>query len=61
MEKKFNQVKYIDNFRKQNKAQFNVDLNIEEKKELDALLKELNLSKTQFLRNAIAELKAKKG
>ncbi len=56
--KEFNQTKYVDNYRKKHKAQFNVDLNAAEKAELDNLLKKCNLSKTQFLRNAINILKS---
>ena len=52
-EKKFNQARYVDDYRKKHKAQFNVDLNIQEKEELEKLLKKCNLSKTQFLRSAI--------
>ena len=55
--KKFNQTRYVDDYRKKYKAQFNVDLNIQEKEELEKLLKKCNLSKTQFLRNAIDLLK----
>ena len=58
--KKFDQTKYIMAYRKKHKAQFNVDLNIEEKEELEALLKEHGLTKAQFLRSAINELKQKK-
>jgi hypothetical protein len=57
MKEIFNQTKYIDTYRKKHKAQFNVDLNIEEKEELDNLLKLNGLTKTQFLRNAIDMLK----
>ena len=57
---KFDQTKYIMDYRKKHKAQFNVDLNIEEKEELDLLLKRHRLTKTQFLRNAINDLKQQK-
>ena len=60
-EKKFNQARYVDDYRKKHKAQFNVDLNIQEKEELEKLLKKCNLSKTQFLRNAIDLLKKNSG
>ena len=53
----FNQKKYITDYRKKHKSQFNVDLNVEEKQELEILLKKYSLSKTQFLRNAIELLK----
>lgn len=58
MEKKFDKTKYVDSYRKKHKAQFNVDLNIEEKEELEILLKNNNLTKAQFLRNAINILKS---
>lgn len=54
---KFNQTKYIMEYRKQHKAQFNVDLNKSEKEELDILLKEKNLTKADFIRLAIEALK----
>ena len=57
--KKFNQKEYIKNFHKQYYLQFKVDLKKEEKEELDKLLLEKNLTKSQFLRNAIEELKKK--
>jgi protein-arginine kinase activator protein McsA len=58
MKEQFNQTKYIDSYRKKHKAQFNVDLNIDEKEELEQLLKINNLTKAQFLRNAIKILKS---
>ena len=61
MEKqKFNQNKYIQEWNKQNKRQFKVNLNIPEYEELKNLLKENNLSNVQFVRNALNELKKKK-
>ena len=57
---KFNQTKYIDTYRKQYKAQFNVDLNKDEKEELDILLKENNLTKVEFIRLATKLLKQNK-
>ena len=57
---KFNKVAYDNEYRKKHKAQFNVDLNIEEKEELELLLKEHGLTKVQFLRNAINDLKQQK-
>lgn len=57
---KFNQTKYIMEYRKQHKAQFNVDLNKSEKEELDILLKENNLTKADFIRLAIKALKEKR-
>lgn len=48
MEKeKFNQSKYIQEWNKQNKRQFKVNLNIPEYEELKKLLKENNLSNVQ--------------
>ncbi len=57
--KKFNQKEYIKDFHKLNYSQFKVDLKKEEKEELDNLLMKKNLTKAQFLRNAIEELKKK--
>ncbi len=54
---KFNQNKYIQEYIRQHKKQFKVDLNIEEYNELKALLKQNNLSNVQFVRNAISALK----
>ena len=53
----FNQSKYIQEYRKNKKKQFNVDLNKDEAEELEQLLKEKELTKAQFIRNAIEELK----
>lgn len=58
--KKFNQTKYVVEYRKKHKAQFNVDLNKSEKDELDSILKENNLTKVEFIRLAIEALKANK-
>lgn len=55
--KEFNQKKYIQEYIKEHKKQFKVDLNIDEYNELKELLKKNNLSNVQFVRNAIAELK----
>ena len=57
---KFNQTKYVMDYRKQHKAQFNVDLNKSEKEELDILLKDNNLTKAEFIRLAINALKENK-
>ena len=57
MEKKFNQKEYINNWKKQHKAQFKVDLNKDEKEELDKLLEEKGITKAQFLRDSIKQLK----
>ncbi len=58
-EKKFDKSKYDIEYIKTHKKQFRVDLNISEFDELCALLTKRNLTKTQFLRNAIEELKKK--
>ena len=55
--KEFNQKIYIQEYIKEHKKQFKVDLNIDEYNELKVLLKKNNLSNVQFVRNAIAELK----
>lgn len=54
---KFDKTKYDMNYRKSHKAQFNVDINKNEKEELDTLLSENMMTKTEFLRNAINQLK----
>ena len=56
---KFNQSKYIQEYRKENKKQFNVDLNKDEAEELDRLLKEKGMTKVEFVRKAIEKLKKK--
>ena len=58
-EKKFDKKKYDIEYRKKHKLRFVVDLNINEMYELNDLLKDKNLTKVQFLRNAIEELKKK--
>ncbi len=60
MEKKFDKQQYDIDYRKRFKKQFNVDLNIEEYNELNDLLTKHNLTKVQFLRNAISSLKKSK-
>lgn len=56
----FNKKEYDVHYRKKHKKQFNIDLNLEEHEELTELLKLNNLTKVQFIRNAIEDLKAKK-
>lgn len=56
-EKKFNKREYDMEYRKKKKKQFNVDLNIPVYEELDQLLKSKNLTRTQFVRNAMENLK----
>ena len=57
---KFNQSKYISQYRKEHKAQFNVDLNKDEMEELKELLNLYNISKVEFLRNSIKSFKEEK-
>lgn len=59
MEKKekFDKRKYDIEYIKTHKKQFKVNLNIDEFDNLEILLKKKNLTKVQFLRNAIEELK----
>lgn len=49
---KFNQNKYILDYRKKNYKQFKVELKIEEMEELNALLKTHKLNKSEFIRLA---------
>lgn len=55
----FDKVKYDKEYRKEHKAQFNVDLNKEELDELNDLLKKSNLTKVDFIRKAISDLKSR--
>ena len=50
---KFNKKEYDINYKKEHKAQFKVDLNKNEKIDLDLMLKKFNVSQVDFLRNAI--------
>lgn len=54
---KFNQAKYIQEYNKEHYKTFKVDLKVEEMQELETMLTSLHLTKAQFLRNAIKELK----
>ena len=56
----FNQKEYKKNYNKSHYKTFKVDLKIEEKEELDKLLKHNKLTSADFLRNAITNLKNKK-
>lgn len=56
---KFNKKEYDINYKKEHKAQFKVDLNKNEKIDLDLMLKKFNISQADFLRNAIREFKIK--
>ena len=61
MEKeKFNQTKYINDYRKKFKSRFSTDINKLEMEELEELLKKHNLSKASFVRYAIKKLKEEK-
>lgn len=59
MEQNFDKTKYDMELRKKTKKQFNTDLYKDEKEELDRLLKQENITKTEFIRNAITNLKEK--
>lgn len=55
--KKFNKKEYDVAYHKLHKKKFAVDLNIKEYEELDCLLKSKNMTKVDFVRNAINDLK----
>ncbi len=55
----FNQQKYIQEYNKEHYRTFKVDLKKEDLGELNKLLKENNITKAQFLRNAIKNFKKK--
>ena len=57
--KEFNQNKYTQEYNKEHYKTFKVDLKKEELEELNKLILERNLTKAQFLRNAIDTLKCK--
>lgn len=59
-ESKFNQKEYINQYKKEHYSPLKINLKKEEKEELMQLLAEENITQTQFIRNAIADLKAKK-
>lgn len=59
MKKEFDQNKYITEYKKNNYKQFKVDLPTEEKEEIDLFLKENNLNKTMFIREAYQLMKEK--
>ena len=60
MSDKFDQKKYIQEYNKQHYKAFKVDLKVEELESLEELLKQHNLTKAQFLRDAIDKLKKTK-
>ena len=51
---KFDKAQYDVEYKKKFLSQFKVDLRKEEMEELNQLLEKLNLTKADFLRNAIA-------
>lgn len=55
--KEFNQKDYIKEWKKDNYKQFKVELKKEEKEELTELLKDNNLSGSDFIRLAMISLK----
>ena len=54
---KFNQAKYIQEYNKKHYKEFRVNMKLEEMQELETMLTSLHLTKAQFLKNAIKELK----
>ncbi len=60
MKKVFNQSEYVNQYKKEHYSPLKINLKKSEKEELDQLLAEEKITQTQFVRNAIAELKAKK-
>lgn len=60
MEKEFDKKKYDIEYIKKHKKQFKVDLNIDEMETLNELLKKLGMTKAQFVREALEELKKRK-
>ena len=56
----FNQRKYIIEYNKEHYKAFKVDLKVEELEELEKILKEKEMTKAQFLRDAIKKIKSGK-
>lgn len=52
-EKKFNQMEYKNNWRKEHTKQFTAELKIDEYEELTELLNKNNLTKVSFVRKAM--------
>ncbi len=52
----FNQTKYINEWQKENKKQFRIDLNKTEFERAEELLKKNNLTKVGFVRLALKKL-----
>ena len=57
----FNKREYDDEYAKKHLSQFKVNLKKEEKKKLDEILNEQNISKTEFLRESIFNFKKERG
>lgn len=58
---KVKKMKYDMEYRKKHKVQFNVDLNREDNAVLAKILETLEITKAEFLRNAIKEAAEKNG
>ena len=56
---KFDQKKYIREYKKKKYRQFTAKLPIEEKEEIDSFLDQINMNNTQFIREAYKLLKEK--
>ena len=56
MQEKFNQSKYISEYKKQNYKKFTCDLKKDEWEVLDVLLKEYGMNKAEFVRWAVEKL-----
>lgn len=56
---KFDQKKYIREYKKKNYKQFTAKLPIEEKEEIDSFLDQINMNNTQFIRESYKLLKEK--
>lgn len=57
MSEKFDKKAYDMSFRKEKKKQFNVDLNPDEKKEIDEFLSEHGIKKSTFIRESFKKIK----
>lgn len=55
--KEFNQIKYIQQYNKEHYKTFKVNLKIKEYDELDKILKKKKLTKADFLKKAIEDIK----
>ena len=56
---KFNESKYKQQYNREHYRTFKVDLKTDEFLELDRILKELGITKAQFLREAIIQVQSK--